>query len=147
MKLVSWNVNGIRAVAKKDFFTIFEEMSADILCLQETKAQDDQVAEALKDLNICLSFPGGGKERFVQARHRLGRCGAFGAGDQWRAKVNGALGREEDRTEMTGLDLIQINDSSISFCFIFCSRVGNYVYSIDLFCWNILQVISQVVSC
>lgn len=47
MKLISWNVNGIRAVAKKDFFTDFETMNPDVLCLQETKAQDDQVAETL----------------------------------------------------------------------------------------------------
>ncbi len=51
MKIISWNVNGLRAVAKKDFFKDFEQMDADILCLQETKAQDDQVAEVLKDLN------------------------------------------------------------------------------------------------
>lgn len=47
MKIISWNVNGIRAVAKKNFFEDFKNMDADILCLQETKAQDDQVAEAL----------------------------------------------------------------------------------------------------
>ncbi len=47
MKIISWNVNGIRAVAKKNFFNDLEQMSPDILCLQETKAQDDQVAEAL----------------------------------------------------------------------------------------------------
>jgi exodeoxyribonuclease-3 len=47
MKIISWNVNGIRAVAKKDFFTSFEKMAPDILCIQETKAQDDQVAETL----------------------------------------------------------------------------------------------------
>lgn len=50
MKLISWNVNGLRAVAKKDFFESFEVMSPDILCLQETKAQDDQVAEVLKSM-------------------------------------------------------------------------------------------------
>ena len=50
MKLISWNVNGIRAVAKKDFFADFKTMDADILCLQETKAQDDQVAETLVPL-------------------------------------------------------------------------------------------------
>jgi exodeoxyribonuclease-3 len=50
MKIVSWNVNGIRAVAKKNFFEDFKTMDADILCLQETKAQDDQVAEALVPL-------------------------------------------------------------------------------------------------
>lgn len=47
MKIVSWNVNGIRAVAKKNFFQDFELMAPDILCLQETKAQDDQVKETL----------------------------------------------------------------------------------------------------
>lgn len=47
MKLISWNVNGIRAVAKKEFFKDVEKMNPDILCLQETKAQDDQVAETL----------------------------------------------------------------------------------------------------
>lgn len=47
MKIISWNVNGIRAVAKKNFFEDFKLMDTDILCLQETKAQDDQVAETL----------------------------------------------------------------------------------------------------
>lgn len=51
MKLISWNVNGIRAVAKKNFFEDFKELDADILCLQETKAQDDQVAETLTPIN------------------------------------------------------------------------------------------------
>ena len=50
MKLISWNVNGIRAVAKKDFFSDFEKMDADIVCLQETKAQDDQVTETLESI-------------------------------------------------------------------------------------------------
>lgn len=50
MKLISWNVNGIRAVAKKDFFEQLERLNPDVLCLQETKAQDDQVAEVLENL-------------------------------------------------------------------------------------------------
>lgn len=50
MKLISWNVNGVRAVTKKNFFEDFKKMDADILCLQETKAQDDQVQEALASL-------------------------------------------------------------------------------------------------
>lgn len=50
MKIISWNVNGIRAVAKKNFFEDFNNMDADILCLQETKAQDDQVAETLASI-------------------------------------------------------------------------------------------------
>lgn len=50
MRLVSWNVNGIRAVMKKDFMQSFENFETDVLCLQETKAQDHQVLEALADL-------------------------------------------------------------------------------------------------
>lgn len=51
MKIISWNVNGIRAVAKKDFFRDFEGMAPEILCLQETKAQDEQVRETLEGVN------------------------------------------------------------------------------------------------
>lgn len=47
MKLVTWNVNGIRAVVKKDFGEIISQLQADVIGLQETKAQDDQVREAL----------------------------------------------------------------------------------------------------
>lgn len=50
MRLVSWNVNGVRAVMKKEFMASFESFNADVLCLQETKAQDDQVIEALSEV-------------------------------------------------------------------------------------------------
>lgn len=43
MKLISWNVNGIRAALKKGFMDYFEAMDADIFCLQETKCQVGQV--------------------------------------------------------------------------------------------------------
>ncbi len=51
MKLISWNVNGVRAVVKKEFVESLRSMAPDILCLQETKAQDGQVIEALKNIN------------------------------------------------------------------------------------------------
>ncbi len=47
MRIVSWNVNGIRAAVKKDFKASLEAMQPDVLCIQETKAQDDQVVGAL----------------------------------------------------------------------------------------------------
>ncbi|MFW8591123.1 exodeoxyribonuclease III [Glaciecola sp. 2405UD65-10] len=50
MRVVSWNVNGIRAVLKKEFAHSFETMAADIMCFQETKAQCDQVAEAIGNI-------------------------------------------------------------------------------------------------
>jgi len=56
MKIISWNVNGIRAVAKKDFFADLKRLNPDILCLQETKAQDDQVAEVLSDVKAYEVF-------------------------------------------------------------------------------------------
>lgn len=49
MKMISWNVNGLRAVAGKGFADIFAEQDADFFCLQETKLQEGQ---------IDLSFPG-----------------------------------------------------------------------------------------
>lgn len=51
MKLISWNVNGIRAIMNKNFAQAVHEMNADVLCLQETKAQPDQVVEAIKSIN------------------------------------------------------------------------------------------------
>ncbi len=43
MKLISWNVNGLRAVAGKGFADIFTDMDADFVCLQETKLQAGQI--------------------------------------------------------------------------------------------------------
>lgn len=43
MKLISWNVNGIRACLTKGFEDVFKKMDADIFCLQETKCQPDQI--------------------------------------------------------------------------------------------------------
>lgn len=43
LKLVSWNVNGIRACVKKGFLDYFHEVNADIFCLQETKCQEGQI--------------------------------------------------------------------------------------------------------
>lgn len=51
MRIISWNVNGIRAAMKKDFTESLATMKPDILCLQETKAQDDQVREALAPID------------------------------------------------------------------------------------------------
>ena len=43
MKLISWNVNGLRAVVNKGFMDFFNEVDADVFCLQETKMQPDQL--------------------------------------------------------------------------------------------------------
>lgn len=43
MKMVSWNVNGLRACVTKGFVDIFNKLDADIFCLQETKLQEGQI--------------------------------------------------------------------------------------------------------
>lgn len=56
MKIISWNVNGLRAVYKKGFLEWFEETNADIVCLQETKAQRKQLTPDLIKLKNYHSF-------------------------------------------------------------------------------------------
>lgn len=51
MKLMTWNVNGLRAAVTKNFATTIQTLNPDIIGLQETKAQDDQVREALFGLD------------------------------------------------------------------------------------------------
>ncbi|MCA6073903.1 exodeoxyribonuclease III [Fulvivirga sedimenti] len=51
IKLATWNVNGIRAIMKKEFESSFNELNSDVLCLQETKATADEVKEALVSLD------------------------------------------------------------------------------------------------
>ena len=48
MKLISWNVNGIRACVKKGFVDFFDEMDADVFCIQESKLQVGQIDLELK---------------------------------------------------------------------------------------------------
>ena len=49
MKLISWNVNGLRAVMKKNFYEFVNEADPDILCIQETKMQEGQAEVELSD--------------------------------------------------------------------------------------------------
>ena len=48
MKLISWNVNGLRAIYKKGFMDILYEMDADIFCIQEIKMQEGQIDLEIK---------------------------------------------------------------------------------------------------
>ena len=49
MKLISWNVNGIRACVEKGFLEYFKEIDADIFCIQETKLQEGQINLELEE--------------------------------------------------------------------------------------------------
>ena len=56
LKIISWNVNGLRAVMKKDFTKIVHDLDPDILLLQETKLQEDQRTNTMINLHSYESF-------------------------------------------------------------------------------------------
>jgi len=56
LRLLSWNVNGIRAIYKKGFLDWLKKENPDILCLQETKAHPDQLTEELKNVDEHKSY-------------------------------------------------------------------------------------------
>ena len=91
MKIVSWNVNGIRAIAKKTFFTDLELLGPDILCMQETKAQDIHVAETLESLN--------GYHIYSNSANRPGYSGTTVISKIKPLKVTKGINKEEHDTE------------------------------------------------
>ena len=64
MRLISWNVNGLRAVVNKGFNEIFENLNSDIFCLQETKMQEGQ---------LDIDFDG--YEKYFNSAERKGYSG------------------------------------------------------------------------
>ncbi len=56
MKMISWNVNGIRAIHKKGFVEWVKKENPDILCLQETKASEEQIPKDIKALEGYYQF-------------------------------------------------------------------------------------------
>ncbi|MBL7471541.1 exodeoxyribonuclease III [Robertkochia sediminum] len=63
MKIISWNVNGIRAVIKKDFFETVEVLDPEILCLQETKAQVHETEKALEPISEAYGITANAAEQ------------------------------------------------------------------------------------
>ena len=55
MKLVSWNVNGIRACLQKGFLDSFHQLDADIFCVQETKMQSGQADLEIEGYHYYLN--------------------------------------------------------------------------------------------
>lgn len=56
MKLISWNVNGLRACLNKGFMDFFQQEQADIFCLQETKLQEEQIDFQLEGYHAYWNF-------------------------------------------------------------------------------------------
>jgi exodeoxyribonuclease-3 len=63
LHLVSWNVNGIRAIIKKDFLSDIKTLNPDVLCLQETKASSEEAQKALSLLGDYHHFTNSSKAR------------------------------------------------------------------------------------
>jgi exodeoxyribonuclease III len=93
MRIISWNVNGIRAVAKKGFVEFIEQADPDILCLQETKAHRDQCEPELHE-------PAGRKSSWSSAK-RKGYSGTatYYRKDKEPKKVMNGIGQEEYDSE------------------------------------------------
>jgi exodeoxyribonuclease-3 len=68
MRLISWNVNGIRAVAKKGFVDFVHSSAPDVLCLQETKAKPEQVPREVSSID-------GYEATFIDASDKPGYSG------------------------------------------------------------------------
>ncbi len=88
MKLISWNVNGLRAIAGKGFADIFSELDADFFCLQETKLQAGQ---------IDLEFPG--YQSYWDYAEKKGYSGTCVYTKHTPLKVSYGLGLEEHDKE------------------------------------------------
>ena len=88
MKLISWNVNGLRAVVGKGFVDIFNTLDADVFCLQETKLQAGQIA---------LELPG--YEQYWNYAQRKGYSGTAVFTRVKPLSVTCGLGIEEHDTE------------------------------------------------
>jgi exodeoxyribonuclease-3 len=63
MKIISWNVNGIRAWNKKGCWNFIEKQSPDFLCVQETKAESEQLDDGLRNPKGYFSYFNSSKER------------------------------------------------------------------------------------
>ena len=88
MKLISWNVNGLRAVINKGFKEFFESIDADIFCLQETKMQEYQI-----DLEIQSIFKG--YNAYWNSAIKKGYSGTAVFTKKKPLKVTYGIGKEE----------------------------------------------------
>lgn len=83
IKLISWNVNGLRAAIKKNFFDSFEQLDADIVALQETKLQQAQITDEMKNIHgyeshwahASVKKGYSGVAVYTRARPKNVRCG------------------------------------------------------------------------
>ncbi|MHB2154961.1 exodeoxyribonuclease III [Calditrichota bacterium GD2] len=105
MKLISWNVNGLRAVTRNGFIDQVKKLDADIICLQETKLQNEQIPEEILRLTDYHQY-----WNFAQ---RKGYSGVATFSRREPAKIERELGIEKFDSE--GRVLITHYDSFVLF--------------------------------
>jgi exodeoxyribonuclease-3 len=88
MKLVSWNVNGLRSLSKNGYWNAFIALAGDILCLQEIKAEPSQLPEEMCDVPGYHAF-------FNPSRARKGYSGVALYSKTMPEEVSDAMGGEE----------------------------------------------------
>lgn len=91
MKIISWNVNGIRAVQGKGFADTLAHLDADCILLQETKAQNEQVDKALEDIS--------GYHVYSNCAQRKGYSGVSILSRQEPLQVFNDIGKDEHDQE------------------------------------------------
>jgi exodeoxyribonuclease-3 len=98
MKFISWNVNGIRAVHRKGNFKWITEQSADFFCLQEVKANPDQLMAEIKEIEGYISY-------FDWSKIKKGYSGVAIYAKQKPLKVDLGMGIKEfdDEGRLLGL--------------------------------------------
>lgn len=92
MKLISWNVNGLRAVVNKGFKEFFKEIDADIFSIQETKMQEEQLDENI--LNIFKEY-----NTYWNSAEKKGYSGTAIFTKEKPIKVTYGIGKEEHDKE------------------------------------------------
>ena len=89
MKCISWNVNGIRAVLKKDFIEILYALDADVFCIQETKAQPEQI-----EID-CEIYP----YQYINSAEKKGYSGTMILCKKEPLSIHYGIGKEEHDKE------------------------------------------------
>ncbi len=108
MRIISFNANGLRSAASKGFFDWFAQQDADVLCVQETKAQEHQLAEA-------AFRPAGYRAWFRDATTRKGYSGVAIYSRQAPDEVRTALGWDAFDNEGRYIEARFGNLSVVSF--------------------------------
>lgn len=106
MKIITWNVNGLRAIERKgELDNLIQKYSPDIICIQETKSTIDQLQDETKDKQGYFSF-------FESANNRKGYSGVAIYTKTQPVKVSGTMGyKEEDFLDNEGRVIVAEYDN------------------------------------